>query len=190
MNTQSAKLQNYSVQRKQRGVVLFIALIVLVAMTLAGLALIRSADTANSVAGNFAFKQGTLTVADAGVEAALAALPTIVTTTLDSTTTTYFPTRQAVDAKGVPTTITWSSVPIATTISGYDVQYVIDRLCEGPAPVTDIVGRCVRDVGTGGGTKKAGGIVFSASNVVYYRATIRVTGPRNTSSFVQAIFTY
>ena len=42
-------------RRKQSGVVLFISLIILVAMSLAGIALIRSVDTSNLIAGNLAF---------------------------------------------------------------------------------------------------------------------------------------
>src|SRR3989304_2733091 len=62
----------------QKGMVLFIALIVLVAMTLAGLALVRSVDTANVIAGNLAFQPSTLQAGDRGVEAAVPALPTIL----------------------------------------------------------------------------------------------------------------
>ena len=47
-------------RRAQEGVVLFIALIVLVAMSLAGVALMRSVDTALVVAGNFAFKKSAI----------------------------------------------------------------------------------------------------------------------------------
>ena len=54
----------------QRGVVLFIALIVLVAMTLAGLAMMRSVDTNNLIAGNLAFKNAAVSAGDAAVEAA------------------------------------------------------------------------------------------------------------------------
>ena len=41
---------------RERGTIIFIALIVLVAMSLAGIALMRSVDTANLIAGNLAFK--------------------------------------------------------------------------------------------------------------------------------------
>ena len=47
---------------KQRGVVLFIALIALVAMSLAAVALVRSVDTATIIAGNLAFKQSELSL--------------------------------------------------------------------------------------------------------------------------------
>ena len=54
----------------QRGVVLFIALIVLVAMTLAGLGMMRSVDTNNLIAGNLAFKNAATSAGDAAIEAA------------------------------------------------------------------------------------------------------------------------
>ena len=188
---------------RQKGVVLFIALIVLVAMTLAGLALVRSVDTSNIIAGNLAFKQGTTQAADVGIEVAVSALPTIIATTLDSVVTTasylYYPTRRVDDAKGVPTSTeytapagagparTWTSVPIASTVAGNEVQIVIDRLCQGPAPVTDLQGKCFSEPGLGGGSKKAGAVVFSGTTTVYYRVTARVSGPRNTVSIVQAV---
>ena len=55
---------------RQKGVVLFISLIVLVAMTLAGIGLMRSVDTSTIITGNLAFKQSTLQAADQGVEQA------------------------------------------------------------------------------------------------------------------------
>ena len=194
----------------QQGVVLFIALIVLVAMTMAGIALVRSVDTANVIAGNLAFKQGTLQAGDLGVEAAVNALapPGLVATNLDNHLTPaatstnpnywYYATRREADAQGVPTTkeygaagtataINWGNVPVAATVAGNEVKIVIDRLCRGPAPVTDLQGQCFATAPLGGGTKKVGGVVFSADATVYYRVTARVSGPRNTVSMVQAI---
>ncbi len=188
---------------RQQGVVLFIALIVLVAMSLAGIALVRSVDTSNIIAGNLAFKQGTTQAADVGIEVAYTALPTIISGSLDTAITTgtywYYPTRRKHDANLVPTTtaydgsaaagtaITWSSVPVAQTVAGNEVRVVIDRLCQGPAPVTDLEAKCFSQPGIGGGTKKVGGVVFSATATVYYRVTAHITGPRNSTSIVQAI---
>ena len=62
------------VARKQRGVVLFFALIALVVMSLAAVALIRSVDTSTMIAGNIAFKQAATTSGDSGLEAAITAL--------------------------------------------------------------------------------------------------------------------
>ena len=59
---------------RQRGVVLFIALIVMVAMSLAAIALIRSVDTTNILIGNLAFRQASILPANIAVEQAAAAL--------------------------------------------------------------------------------------------------------------------
>ena len=45
---------------RQHGVVLFVALIAMVVMSLAGVALIRSVDTTGSVAGNLAFREASI----------------------------------------------------------------------------------------------------------------------------------
>jgi Tfp pilus assembly protein PilX len=58
--------------RSERGVVIFIALIVLVAMMLAGIATLRSSGSAILTAGNLAFRQGATIAGDAGAEAGLA----------------------------------------------------------------------------------------------------------------------
>lgn len=193
----------------QQGMVLFIALIVLVAMTLAGIALVRSVDTANVIAGNLAFKQATLQAADLGVEAAVTALPTIIAGSVDTNLTPaasstnpnywYYASRRETDTYGVPTqkqygaagaaaAIDWSQVPIVQTVSGNSVRIVIDRLCNGTPPITDLLANCFADPGAGGsGSQKAGATVFSATPTVYYRLTARVAGPRNTVSMVQAI---
>src|SRR5882672_3816297 len=56
-------------RRDQRGTVLIIALIVLVAMTLAGIATMRSVDTATLLAGNIGLRQATSNAADQGIQA-------------------------------------------------------------------------------------------------------------------------
>lgn len=55
---------------RQRGLSLLVALIALAAMSMAGVALIRSIDTNSLIAGNLAFRQNSTTSADTGVEAA------------------------------------------------------------------------------------------------------------------------
>ncbi|MDD2893419.1 MAG: hypothetical protein PHF20_05775 [Halothiobacillaceae bacterium] len=56
---------------RQRGVVLFFALVALVAMSLAAVALIRSVDTSTLIAGNLSFKQAATNSGDKGIEAAI-----------------------------------------------------------------------------------------------------------------------
>ncbi|MGV8934223.1 MAG: pilus assembly PilX family protein [Gallionellaceae bacterium] len=184
---------------RQRGSALFIALISLVTMTLAGIALVRSVDTSNLIAGNFAFRQAALQATDAGVELAVTKLgTTIVTTSLDAnfpagctsgSSCSYYPTLQATDpTTGIPLVAgTWASVPSTTINSYYKVQYLIDRLCQAPAPVTNISVNCYASNPVSSGTKNAGGVSFTGAQQVYYRVTVRVSGPSNTVSMVQAI---
>ena len=61
----------------QRGVVLLITLIILVAMTLAGIGMMRSVDTGSVIAGNLAFRQETLHASDAGTSAGFNALMSV-----------------------------------------------------------------------------------------------------------------
>src|ERR1700694_4797010 len=53
---------------RQHGVVLFIALIVMVALSLAAIALIRSVDTTNAVVGNLAFRLSSILPANGSIE--------------------------------------------------------------------------------------------------------------------------
>jgi Tfp pilus assembly protein PilX len=63
--------------RQQRGVVLLIALIILVAMTLAGIGMMRSVDTGGVIAGNMAFRQSTLHASDIGTSAGFNAMASL-----------------------------------------------------------------------------------------------------------------
>ena len=84
-------------RRREQGVVLFIALLVMVALSLAAIALIRSADTATIVAGNLAFKQSAAAAVDRSIEQAVQALfdpasanPVIADKTVNSLAQNYF----------------------------------------------------------------------------------------------------
>lgn len=195
----------------QRGVVLFIALIVLVAMTLAGLALMRSVDTGTIIAGNLAFRQSAMHVGDIGVEAGRTWLMNVSpTSTLYNDTpsvtggTGYFANwAENLDLIGntTPTNATddfnWEgtnalSVTSPAPPAGYTVKYVIHRLCEATGDPTSIT--CVKQSGssssTSSGSKGAaafGVMAISVPTNALYRITVRVAGPRNTVSYVQAV---
>ena len=182
---------------RQSGVSLIIAMIAVIAMTLAGLALMRAVDTSNIVSGNLAFRQATLNATDVGVETSLSNLATILSTSIDANypagcavgACSYYPIRQvAVNTAGVPTVINWDAVPSTTLDSSYAVQYVIDRLCDGPTPVTDVNLKCMHNADKTVGSKKAGAVSFTSADKVFYRVTVRVVGPRNTMSLVQALY--
>jgi Tfp pilus assembly protein PilX len=56
--------------RRQNGVVLIVALLVLITMMLAGIALMRQMNAGSSIAGNVAFKENATSAADRGIEVA------------------------------------------------------------------------------------------------------------------------
>lgn len=192
-----------ALRRTQEGVVLFIALIVLVAMSLAGVALLRGVDTGTIIAGNLAFRQGSMHVADLGVEAARQWLrgKNLADLYLDSPADAYYATWQAsLDLLGndpAKTDYDWSSaktIPSGSPFeppSGYTIHYVVHRLCDGSGDPSSTT--CVKVTGaaggTAGGTKGAvayGAYAISVPTSAMYRITVRVTGPRNTRSYVQA----
>lgn len=178
--------------RKQQGVVLFIALIVLVAMSLAGIGMVRSVDTGNLIAGNLAFKQSTLNASDLGLETGFQWLLTQAgTTALDANITAsgYYATPPANDATLDWTNIAnWAgSVVMATDAAGNTTRYIIHRLCPAVGSVTGQICAISTTSGTaGGGSSSVGSTVFTSTNSVYYRILARVDGPRNTSSITEA----
>jgi len=184
--------------------VLFIALIMLVAMSLAGIALIRSVDTGTVIAGNLAFRQNTVHVADLGVEAARNWLMAQASAGLynDQPGVAYFATWQEnLDLLGNDPSYAdydWGAsasvfaAPYAPP-SGYAIRYVIHRLCAGSGDPTGGGAACIKLGGAAGttasGTKGAaayGSYAISVATNAAYRVTVRVNGPRNSLSYVQA----
>jgi Tfp pilus assembly protein PilX len=193
-----------SARRAQQGVVLFIALIILVAMSLAGIALMRSVDTGTVIASNLAFRQSTTYVGDLGVEAARAWLRTRTPTQLRDDALT--PGSQAYYAKwdggNILTGIDWGATGPSVEVTsgphvppaGFSVRYVIHRLCQETGNPADTDTRCVKTFGTAGGSSTGskgaatyGGYALSAPVAAIYRITVQVTGPRNSRSFVQTV---
>jgi Tfp pilus assembly protein PilX len=190
---------------RQRGVTLFVALVVLVAMSLAGIALMRSVDTNILIAGNLAFRQAATAAADRGVEAArdyLTANTSGSTLWNDQATAGYYATWQStIDLTGTDpakTDFNWNSdgqLAIANDAGSNEIRYVIHRICQLPGDPNTAAANCVKTTttatgGSAGGTKGAvtyGGQALPGVQVIYYRVTVRVLGPRNTRSFVQAV---
>lgn len=187
-------------RRAQEGLVLFIALIVLVAMSLAGVALMRSVDTGTVVAGNMAFKQAAIMVADRGTQEAVKWLTdNSGGTTLQMTNTSkgYFSSRPPGAEPGWFRPDSWTeSVAVnggAPDASGNVVRYVIHRMCTQPdaaynstAPANECAMYFPTGSGTTGGSMAVGAPQFIGTPQLYYRVTTRVEGPRDTVSVIQS----
>lgn len=185
---------------KQKGVVLFITLITLVAMTLAAIALVRSVDTTNVIAGNLSFHQAATHSGDSGVEAAVAWLENppagVDLTQINPAFAFYSPTRQDPAAGQTwdnywTTVLAGSATTLAADAAGNTASYVIHRLCNAVGASTAPASGCALSVTTAaaGSTSSqgAGQVGLQFVSQVYYRITVRIDGPRNTVSYVQSI---
>jgi type IV pilus assembly protein PilX len=181
--------------------VLVIALIVLIAMTLAGIALMRSVDTSNLIAGNLAFQQAATHSADAGVEDAVKWLETAGVGLQDSDSTHGYAANGS-DATNNPDAgqswdAFWNATLLARKVdlnggdadgAGNKVSYVIDRMCMFTGSQTGGASCAASPVVTAAtGNNEGTEVQLNAPSVVYYRVTVRVAGPRNTVSYVQAM---
>jgi len=192
-------------QAAQRGVVLILALIVLAAMTLAGIGLMRSVFTGNKIAGNLAFQQAATHSADAGIEAAITWLEernannvaTLFASQLPAGLNLgYFANRQDPGA-GQSWEQFWTNVLVPTNrvntlaadASGNTVSFVIHRLCNAVGDPAAGIGCDASPtvVGSEGGSRGSGVVGLATPSQRYYRITVRVAGPRNTVSFVQSV---
>lgn len=140
MRTQPPSQLGRGPLRKERGTILIIALIVLVAMTLAGIATMRSVDTATVMAGNIGLRQSTSNAADQGIQAGVAFLQSKVpnnTASLinDDPANGYFSSVPAQDPDWNDPANWGNAVQLnggAPDAGGNVVFYIIQRMCKLP----------------------------------------------------------
>lgn len=209
MKSANSSHRTFTFISKQSGVVLFIALITLVVIMLAAVALVRSVDTGNLIAGNVSFRRAATSSADTGVENAITWISakevadqakdpfSDASHVLNSTDAAngYYSNEpgDTSDASFVNVTsaATWvdgkSKAVAGTDASGNSVRYIIQRMCKTADVALDKDNCIFSDAEVDTGSKK-GGFPKPTKNgsSVMYRVTARVTGPRNTVSYVQA----
>jgi Tfp pilus assembly protein PilX len=199
---------------RQHGLSLLVALIALAAMSMAGVALIRSIDTNALIAGNLAFRQNSTTSAETGVEAARQWLMNSSPTSLynSQTDSGYYAIRDdTMDITGSRTKATsdnikWvdasdnteagSHTPFCQAdkdATGNRVCYVINRMCTATGDLDSAdcsVSSSSTSEGISEGAAEREGSYQTphkgtGSTMGRYRITVRVSGPRNNNSYVQ-----
>ena len=195
---------SFSGMRRQRGVVLFVAMIVLVVMALAGVAMVRQSGSGLSIAGNLAFKQGATSAGDYGTEMALAWwLPLRGTVALDFDVPAegYYSNWGAGGTprlSGDPSTYDWNALAKKVIVddgtrAGNQVSYIIERLCLEPGKnPEDAAQICVRTPPSGGMNKSTTTQHYPKSDgedrfVIHYRISTQIVGPKQTLSYIQVM---
>jgi type IV pilus assembly protein PilX len=179
--------------RGQRGVVLFVAMMAVIALALAGMALDRAVTTDTAIGANIAARTHVTLVAADGVERAVATLfetGSVTDRNTDDLAHNYFASRQAAeDGRGVPRTLqTVAAYPadavVVDAVDRQQLRYVIERLCRNAGPPT--AGNCTLSppslaaaTGTSGATEPP--------RTASYRVTVRVDGPMGAAVFVQTM---
>ena len=194
--------------QRERGVVLLIALIALVAMTLAAIGMVRSLDTGTLVSGNISFRQSAVNTGDSGIEKARTWLITnrsVLDT--DQNGSGYYSTRQdSLDITGNMTYggtdgVDWGGSDPSQPVKAYDagdvdgtgnhVYYLIQRMCSIPGTINDPGQSCAtasnQATGSSQDAPDYSSYALKVKNQVYYRITARVNGAKNTVSYVQAV---
>lgn len=193
-------MQNGRVRRRHaapaRGMVLLVVLVVLALLLLAGAGAMRAVDTGNVISGNFSFQQAATQATDRALADAMNTAAGVVAGGAGNTAVgnRYYTTRQsAVDSRGFPSAIDWSTVtcvdPTGAVITScstdngqYRIQYVIERLCSvNPdlSDISDIRAKCEYEASVGA--------LSPNSIALRYRVMMRVRGPRGTESWFEAM---
>jgi type IV pilus assembly protein PilX len=200
--------------QEQRGIVLITALIVMLAMVLAGLALMRSTDTAMIYSGNLAFRQASISAVDRSVEQSVHALfdaALVADKTNNYLAQNYYACVQAASGGCIAANSSIPEIPkvlqdsqaspfsasafaaaglsdtlVPADAGGNKSYYLIERMCLSAGPA--IASNCNLSgsaFGADPGTQHYEGLVRAGD--AYYRVTVRVEGPRNTVSYAQAL---
>ncbi len=177
----------------QRGAVLMVVLVALVAMLVSVIALSRSMDTHHLVAGNLAFRNSTVHSSDAGVQGAVLFLQSTVGTPRLNTTAIDDGYYAMLAEPNWDDEAFWSQcggcTVSAADAAGNRIQYVVHRMCSNQGNPNAAGNSCstlsATPTAANGGSFSADAFAFTGIAQNYYRISVRVLGPRNTSTLVQ-----
>ncbi len=177
-------------KRAQQGVTMVVVLILLTVMLLGGLAMARMTEVGTLASGNAAFRETSLQASEIGINSAFDDVRALADESVDNGNW-YYAARQPTDpATGLPT-LDFDSVR-RVTVGAYQVDYVVDRQCSGAMPVTDPMRQCLLKIEIDSkkpGCRGTGCQKLDPPTTRQFRITARVTGPKGTQVWVQALVT-
>ena len=173
-------------KRAQQGVTMLIVLMLLSVMLLGGMALTRLTEIGTLASGNASYHEAAMQASEVGINTAYLAVKGI--TNEDSAISGwYWPVAQTKDGNGLPSP-DWSAAP-KITVGQMTVQYVAERACY-VTPVTNQPRQCLiklnppkAEVHTQGEEQ------LDPMNSRQFRITVRVTGPKGSTTWVQSLVT-
>ena len=191
---------SFRLRHSQRGYMLMLVLVALVAMMVSGIALVRSIDTNQLVAGNLASRNSTLHSADLAVQEAVNWIQANAINGVlngDVPASGYYAEEQEPNWTHPAT---WS---VCTTTSGTtpcynsndgagnQVSWLIHRMCSTAGSPNAAGQFCssLNGSASNGGSYSSDAINFTGSPKNFYRISIQVVGPRNTMTLTQAFVT-
>ncbi|HEY6239423.1 MAG TPA: hypothetical protein VIW78_01150 [Burkholderiales bacterium] len=178
---------------------LIIALIVLVAMTLAGIATMRSVDTATILAGNIGLRQASVNAADQGIQAGVNWLnanldPTILNpNTPANAAAGYYANVAASDYDWYDQNNWVGAAKLnagALDAGGNVVYYIVHRMCAAAGDPNTT--SCASTLSTAALTLQGYDQTrptdsHTTQPAIHYRVTAKAVGPRNSISIVQTM---
>jgi len=171
--------------RCQRGVTMLLVLLLLSVMLIGGMALARITEIGSLAAGNSSYREASLQASEVGLNTAYAAVRAVVDEETNAANW-YWATIQTGDAAGIPN-VNWAAAP-ELTAGVYSVRYVAERMCN-TTPVTSTLRQCLVRQAPQIDSSKFGQEPLDPPNSRQFRITVRVTGPKDTQTWVQSLVT-
>jgi len=169
--------------RARRGVTILVVLLLMSVMVLGGMALARMTEIGTLATGNNAAREVSLQASEVGINTAYLATQALASEE-SNVGNWYWATTQTTDANGIPG-IAWGSAP-ELTVGSYSVRYAVERLCS-TAPVTDTLRQCLVRQVPQVSSSRVGHEEVDPPNTRQFRITVRVTGPKDTETWVQTL---
>jgi Tfp pilus assembly protein PilX len=173
-------------RRSEQGVTILVVLVMLSVMLLGGLALARLTEISTLASGNSSYREGSLQASEVGLNEAFKAVRAAGFNEESNAGTWYWATQQSTDTQGVPS-VSFDAAP-EVVVGKYSVRYVVDRLCT-TAPVTNTLLQCLVKQVPQTESSKVGEESVDPPNSRQFRVTVRVTGPKDTQTWIQGLLT-
>lgn len=165
---------------------MLVVLVLLSVMLLGGMALARLTEIGTLASGNAAYHEAAMQASEIGINTAFQAVRAL--TDEDTTVSTWYSaTAKAKDSNGLPTGVDWSTAP-AISVGNMTVSYVAERACT-VTPVTEPLRQCLVKQVPKMGSRAVGTEPLNPPNSKQFRITVRVTGPKDTQTWVQSLVT-